>query len=162
VPFSNLVQVTGIAASGWRDFQPFIRLDGMELWFVSDRPGGGGGSTDIWRAPGSGATFTNPVPVTELNTPSIEFLPYLTPDGLTVYWTTQRSDPAAQGMGDIWTAHRASMASPFVDLHPVTEVSTPYDDHMGSLSTDDGCRMFLDNNSAGSYDIYVSVKPPLP
>src|SRR5205085_6911984 len=52
LPFSGAAQVTAVN-SGGVDTQPFLRADGQELWFNSDR--GQPGEPDLFRAAASGA-----------------------------------------------------------------------------------------------------------
>jgi hypothetical protein len=157
--FLNLAPIAGIG--GYGNGQPFLRADGLELWFFSGRPGSVGGSLDLWRAPGSGVSFSNPVAVTELNTSFNETGSWLTADGLTVYWTTTRTDGNAKGQGDIWRAHRPTPSSAFSGLVDVPDplINTASDDNVGSLSSD-ACRLYFWSNRTGmgGYDIYVAER----
>jgi hypothetical protein len=51
--------------------------------------------------------------VTELATAADEGWPALTADGLTVFWSSTRTDGGAKGGWDIWTARRTSLTAPF-------------------------------------------------
>jgi hypothetical protein len=157
--FLNLAPIAGIGM--YANGQPFLRADGLELWFFSGRPGSVGGSLDLWRATGSGVSFASPVAVTELNTSFNETGSWLTPDALTVYWTTNRTDGNAKGQGDIWRAHRATASSAFAGLVDLPDplINTAADESLGSLSND-ACRLYFWSNRAGvgGYDIYVAER----
>jgi hypothetical protein len=106
-------------------------------------------------------SFANAVAVTELNTSYSETGSWLTADGLTVYWTTNRTDGNAKGQGDIWRAHRSTPSSTFSGLLDVPDplINTADDDNLGSLSND-ACRLYFWSNRAGmgGYDIYVAER----
>ena len=63
----------------------------------------------------------------ELNTPSLDGCPILSPDGLSLYMASNR--PGGQGWLDIWVARRTSKRQPFgapVNLGPA--INSPSDD----------------------------------
>jgi outer membrane protein OmpA-like peptidoglycan-associated protein len=68
----------------------FISADGSSLYFVSDRPGGFGG-TDIYKSTrqvgGDWGRAVNLGP--SINTPSDEYSPFLHPDGQTLYFSSR-------------------------------------------------------------------------
>ncbi len=76
----------GINSSAW-DAQPCLSADGNELFFASSRPGGKGGK-DLWVSKKNGDKFGVPVPLADLNTPFNEQVPFLHPDGQTLYFTS--------------------------------------------------------------------------
>jgi hypothetical protein len=161
--FTGAAFVTGIQTGSKLEGTPFLRADGLELWFTSDRADAGTGNHDLWRASGSGVSFTSPTPLTELNSSVDDAFPALTADGLTVFWSTTRTDgtPTPKGANDIWTAHRTNLASPFTGLTNVAELNSNADDWVGSTSPD-GCRIYFGSNrsgGAGGYDIYVAERP---
>jgi Tol biopolymer transport system component len=136
-----------------RDGQAFLTADGEEIWFHSDRAGGDGGP-DLYRATRSGTTFGTPVRVAELSSPSEEWLPVLSADRRTIYFSSDRL-----GDYDIWVAHRDHPDEPFATPSRVTELASAGSDHPGSLSAD-GCRLYLNSTRAGGSDAYVAVRRP--
>jgi hypothetical protein len=161
-PFSSISAIPGIAPStSANNQQPFLRADGQELWFASDRSGGIG-KFDIYRAPAGSGSFANAAAVVALNSPEDEWLPYLSRDGLTVFFSSTRPGPTAHGGLDIWTAHRATMSSPFSAPTNIAELNTNNDETLGSVSPD-GCRIYfargLDAMGPGPLYIYVAERP---
>jgi len=110
---------------------PAISADGLELFFSSDRPGGPGsaGDQDLYVATRTNAAlaFGAPSIVTELATAQIETAPYLTPDGLTLYFTRA---------GQIQRATRPSRTSPFTSVVAEPALSSALYDVNPALSPD--------------------------
>jgi hypothetical protein len=80
---------------------PVITNDNLTLYFASNRAG----SYDIYSVQRKTVAdgFGYPLPVTELNTPSHEFPDWISPDGCTIYFRTDRPD-GGKGGRDIWRA----------------------------------------------------------
>src|SRR5262249_20924093 len=105
---------------------PSISLDGLTLYFGSDRTGGQGG-LDLWVAERSSVneswnTATNLGPV--INTSRAEAGPSVSGDGLTLYFMDGNPfgvSPRAGGPGnyEIWTATRATKESPWNSPTPL-------------------------------------------
>src|SRR5450755_3719551 len=93
-----------------------------------------GPAGSLYRTPASAGSFANPVEVTELDTSFNEDWPYLAVDGLTVFWSSTRTDGSAKGSNDIWSAHRTSLASAFSTPTNVQELNTSSAEEMGSLT----------------------------
>ncbi|NWJ50507.1 MAG: OmpA family protein [Bacteroidetes bacterium] len=72
------------------DTQPSISSDGKRLYFVSNRPGGIGGS-DIWSSTlQNDDSWGAPVNLGEpVNTPADEYSPFIHPDGKTLYFASK-------------------------------------------------------------------------
>ena len=76
--------------SAFHETAPALTGDGAFLYFVSDRPGGRGG-TDIWVAKWDGEEYAWPLPLTgRVNTPFSETDPGLSPDGARLYFASNR------------------------------------------------------------------------
>jgi Tol biopolymer transport system component len=93
------------------------------------------------------ASFGAPVALTSINTIAAETDPHLSPDELTIYFS---SDRAGSGGFDIFQATRASIAAPFGTVVPVTGVNTVDDDRDPSV-TGDGLSMFAFSQPGGSF-----------
>ncbi len=153
--FGSASPVTNVSSTD-HDYRPFLRGEG-ELWLASFRPGKGAG--DIYRSTSIGGTFTTPVGVDELNTSADENAPTLPPDGLEIFFASDR--PGGAGSYDIFSATRSSLDAPFSPPVRVTELSTPFHETPGWLSADH-CRLYMSATDpvTGSWDLYVAERPP--
>lgn len=138
-PF-NLSLATSVSVNGpYTEQTPFIAFDGA-LWFSSNRATMGG-APDIYRAPPLNGGFGAPVPVTELNGNSYDNSPVLAPDGLSIYFASDRG-----GGTQIWTATRAKVSDPFSvpiiapNLWPANDAGTFM---APSWISPDNCRLYL-------------------
>jgi Tol biopolymer transport system component len=139
------------------DLQPFVTADRQELWFVSNRAGGRGGE-DIYRAVWNGFSFANVAAITALSTNAREFLPTLSADKLTIYFSSTR--PGGKGDFDIWTAHRNTTRDNFPVPTPVPELNSSVTEFIGWLSPDN-CRIYFTSTVAGTFQIYIATRHPL-
>lgn len=96
-------------ASASNDGAPWVAADGLEIIFGSSRAGGAGG-VDLWQATRAtvAAPFGAPAPIAGLNGPSDDDNPWVTPDGLQIYYSVY--DAAS---GAVRTATRPSRAAAF-------------------------------------------------
>jgi Tol biopolymer transport system component len=139
------------------DIQPFLTLDGTEIWFSSARLDG---TYDrIYRAArDSSGAFGPPVLVGELGTSTSDSdLPVLSADGLTIYFESDRS--GGKGGGDIWTATRPTKSSPFGPPTNVTELNSALEEGPTWLSPDN-CRLYLGGDPVNGYDMWVAERSP--
>lgn len=146
------------------DSQAVLARFRNETWFRSTRPGGAG-QGDLYRVTGKpgGAVWefddTTLAAVSELNTPSDEWAPTLSADGLTIYFASTRIDGGAKGLRDIWKATRANVNDPFGLPSNVAELNTVDADAPSHLS-DDECRLYFHRRSvAGTERMFVATKP---
>jgi len=109
---------------------------------------------------GCGSTWSAPVNLgPAINTDSSDMNPSLSPDELSLYFTTTRV--GGQGAADIWVSHRTSPGAPWqapVNLGAV--INSPSGDGGPTLSTD-GHRLFFFSNRPGGQglnDVYVSYR----
>ncbi len=132
---TNLGPIVNSSAS---DGTPSISADGLELYFLSLRPGGLGAG-DIWVT--TRATIEDPwgTPVNlgpPVNSSSWELCPYISRDGLTLYFASLR--PGGYGRDDLYVATRATKEDDWsnaVNLGPV--VNSSAHDFGTCLSADD-------------------------
>jgi hypothetical protein len=142
--FSAAVPVANVNSSLY-DGTPYVTDDGSELWLATSRAG----SIDVYRAMAQGGGFGAASSVDGLNLPSSnENNPVLMHDGLTVYFSSNRSGPTS-----VYVAHRSSMTSPFVAPVLVPEISTTGVDYASWIS-EDGCRLYMTRGSP--YMLYVA------
>jgi Tol biopolymer transport system component len=88
------------------DSSPYISPDGLELYFCSDRSGNG----DIWicRRGDTQESWGNPEDLGKpVNSNFWDFSPWLTPDGLELYFASGR--PEGTGGYDLWVCTRETL-----------------------------------------------------
>jgi len=107
-----------------------------------------------------GAEWSEPVRLDgTINTISNEQGPTLSPDGLSLYFCSNKQEPGAQGGNDIWVSHRPSEQDPWetaVNLGP--NVNSSGGDCGPNLSADGHLLFFTSNGrgGAGGNDLFVS------
>lgn len=93
--------------------------------------------------------------VTEIETSSQESNPYLTPDGLILYFDSDR--PGGAGRRDLYVATRPDVGSPFSTPQRISELATSDNERDAWLSPD-GHRLYFSSDRNGDFDIYVSER----
>ncbi len=102
--------------TAFNDSRPYVRKDGLEIVFDSNRPVGGFGLLDIWTASrettgDDWSTPTNPGPL--VNTAANEARPTLSRDGLTMFFGSNRPGseptPTGQPSSDIYMTTREKL-----------------------------------------------------
>jgi Tol biopolymer transport system component len=143
---------------------PKTSLDGLSLYFVSNRPGTLG-NNDIWLATRASTAVNFGAPVNlgaPINTSSLDGGPDITADGLTLVFNSDR--PGGSGSRDLYIATRASTAAAFgsaVNLGPT--INTSDDDYSPSISAD-GLRLFFTSTRPGGFgdhDLWVTTRASL-
>jgi len=158
-----------VVNSGFRDQDPLISSDGLELYFTSDRPGGFGGrdlwvtrrvtANDAWGAPiNLGAT---------VNSPSDEWYSAISPDGLLLILTSNRpggcESGGAVGLYDLYMTRRATKNDPWgapVNLGPL--VNGPSWDSCPNISPDGSTLYFVRVSNPASFDADIWQAPIIP
>ncbi len=143
-PWSTPVQATTVS-SARNEFGPALSADGLEVVFHRDR-GSGSGGYDLFRAtrPDRASDFGDPVPLTDLSSPQNEENATLSADGLTIYFTSDRT-----GSTRVYRSNRPDHTSPFAAptrLDALGELEGP------ELSAD-GTELFGSRHTA-SHDLY--------
>jgi hypothetical protein len=133
-PFAPPVALD-VLNSLWNDDDPTVRLDYLEIYFVSDRPGGYGGR-DIWRATrlDAASPWDMPVVVAELNTAYADSGPELSSDGLRLFMASDRLGGA--GGNDIYVAVRTTLAQQWQAPVHIGELATPFSESSPTVSPD--------------------------
>jgi Tol biopolymer transport system component len=153
-------QLVGAVSGPSRETSPAVSSDGTTLWIGSDRDGGLGG-LDIWVSArgdaGSDGGWSDPVPVTELNTAGDEIPRPPGARGL-VMLLSYRPDPDASY--HMYSASRAE-AVPFAVWsapESVASVNTSGLDDDGFL-TDDGLTLYFSSDRLnGTQDLFVTER----
>ncbi len=153
--------------SAFRDHTPTTNADGTVMIFSSDRPGGDG-TDDAWIATrtGPGGPWGAPVRVPGINSVDRDMGYSMTPDGLVLYFTSNRA--GGSGGFDLYRTSRADASAPWAAPQPVAELNTPFDDKFPSVTEDELTLYFASNrpgselNPSGfltSLDIWVAMRP---
>ncbi len=144
------------------EFIPSVSPDGLELYFGSVRPDGYGGwdmyvskratTSDPW----GDAVNVGPA----VNSPAQDFLASLSPDGLLMFFTSDRPGGFSD-YGDGYVARRASRSAPWqpaVNLGPIVNATT-YNQPFVSA---DGSALYLIWDPAGDFTSWTWKAPILP
>jgi len=127
--FGVPVLVSELVAAGYLDYKETLTADMLEIFFISDRPGGPGGQ-DIWHATRAHVTdpWGTPSCVVEVSSPLQETGPAVSPDGLTLWFSSDR--PGGKGGYDIWVSTRpTSTALAWSAPKLVPELNTASDEY---------------------------------
>lgn len=128
--FAEPQALLGLGFSEQDVWGPALSSDGRTL-IVST-----GALEDLFLAtrPDSGRTFGPLSALAEVNTAEAEGTPFLSADGLTLYFFGIR---AGGGDRDLWLARRVSLAAAFAAAAPMTSVNSPEPDQKPWLSSDE-------------------------
>jgi hypothetical protein len=148
----NAPTAIAILNTASEEAQAFIPLSRNELYFESTRTALG----DIYMSTFSGTTFSAPTLVAgAIASASDEGDPVVTPDGLTIYFRSDR--PTTIAGYNIFVATRAAATDPFGAPQLVPNINTAADDGPSWISPD-GCRLYISSDIAGTNDIYVATR----
>jgi WD40-like Beta Propeller Repeat len=152
-------RVIGVNSTG-SELDPFISADGSTLYFDSTQATGVALHLYVALRQTSGG-FATPQALTAFNTSAVDGHPVLSADGLTLYWSSTRTDSGVKGGTDIWSARRTSTAGEFASPAPVAELNSPMNESMSWVSPDN-CMVLLQSDrpdGVGLQDIYQAVRP---
>jgi Tol biopolymer transport system component len=139
------------------DGGPSLSVDGLALYFNSRRSDGQGG-IDIFETtrPTIDAPWSRPVNLGPLvNSPMAEFYPFISSDGLSLFFVSMRW--GGLGQGDLYVTTRPTIKDPWstpINLGP--NVNTHNCDEYPEISSDGKYLIFSSNRSGGmgGYDIW--------
>ena len=133
----------------------FVSEDGLTFLVTSDRSTAN--SSDIWISTRASRTaaFSTPVIVTEIMSAQGETSPWLSPDGLRLYFISDRL-----GLKDVYIATRANVGATFGAPDLITEVSSGGNQREITLSHDE-LEAFIVDDTGGNFDIYRSTRQDL-
>lgn len=156
-PFGAPALVTGLGIDG-NVFGPALSADGSTLFFSAIDE-----DEDIFTATraGRGTVFAGATRVANVNDDTSEDgTPFLSADGLSLYFFSTRPDAAASGDRDLWVATRPTAGSELGVPSLVPGVNSDSLDHLPRLSPDELTLMFVsgrDGESAFS-NIWISER----
>jgi len=160
--FGEHTNLGPIINSSVYDTSPCVSSDNLELYFASERSGGSGGD-DLYVAmrPTVSDPWGEPVNLGQTVNSSVhDWKPSISTDGLSLYFTSQRSGGYG-GFSDIWVTTRVTKDDPWkepVNLGPTIN-SSGYEGHP-SISTD-GLTLYFSSNLTGGFgsdDIWMSAR----
>lgn len=155
-PFGAPAPVTELNTPDASEEDPCLTADQLEIFFTSNRVGGAGGN-DIWTA--TRAAITDPfgpaTPVTQINTADGEFHAQVSPDGLSMYLSSNRA--GGLGGADIYFTTRATRSAPWASPTRVLELSSPSADFIAAPDST-GLSLVLGSNRGGNIDLFVSSR----
>jgi Tol biopolymer transport system component len=163
-PFSPPVNLGAGVNTSSDELIPKTALDGLSLYFVSDRPGTLGGR-DAWVASraSTGDSFSSPVNLgMAINSTYLDGAADISADGLTLVFNSDR--PTAGGPRDLYIATRATGADPFGPAVKLgLTINTANDEFAASISADALRLLFSSDRPGGlgDYDIWVSSRASL-
>jgi hypothetical protein len=155
--FSEPQRVANIGVDGGRDDDPSLSAD-LTLLFFNSRREGGEGREDIWFSTRAAPTqeWSAPRPVEELNTEERETGISLGPDGLSLWFSSDRSGGA--GGLDVYVSTRASRDQGWGAPERVPELCSEDDDLISAIA-DGGRTAYLARRvDDGDYDLYVAQR----
>ena len=146
------------------DGTPCISSDGLSLYFTSNRPGGSGGH-DLWVVSRNSKNdaWSSPTNLGQkVNSPSLDYFPSISADGLSLFFYSARG--GGRGQGDIWVATRSSVTSSWNNATNLgSAINSPQDEASPHISSDGLSLIFASNRPGGrgNYDLYISKRPTL-
>ncbi len=148
--------------SSSHDEGPCISPDGLSLYYASSRPGSNGLS-DLWVSERAAVDdyWASPVNLgTKVNSSAEEYAPYISADGLQLYFYSNR--PGSYGPWDLWVATRQEVQNEWStpkNVGPPVNGSTRECDPVISA---DGLELYFNSyNRAGGYgswDVWVATR----
>jgi hypothetical protein len=152
--FGSVTRINDVEVGG--ENYPFLVND--DLYFA-----GGAGTLDLWMSSRSGAGWTAPSLLSELDlTADNESGPVVSIDESTIYFASQRAPNL--GCADIWVSHRTPPATAWGTPEPVAGVNSAGCETPQWISAD-GCRLYIDHRGTDAFDdldVFVAVRPPAP
>lgn len=144
-PFGEPEPVAGLGFSDGAEWGPSLTADGLTLFFAHESADG----ADLYRAtrPDRGVTFSAPVALTDLNTDADEGTPFVSNDGLRLYFYSNRD--GGLGGRDLYVATRSSVAAEFTSPQPLANVNSAASDHLPRLSSDELTLWFTSPRDGG-------------
>lgn len=150
--FAPATPLTIVNSSSAPDGTPFITPDGLGFYLFSSRtPGVGEQDLYISTRNTSADDFSSPVLVGNVNSSVLDYLPWLAPDRLGLYFVSTRG--GGQGATDIWVARRGTLTDQWTTPTNVSELNTSARDEGITLSRDGLTAIFASDRGGGEGDV---------
>jgi hypothetical protein len=156
--FDDPGRIPGAFNSPFSDSYPYLRPDGKEFFFASNR---NGRQHEIFASyPGPGGLGT-PEPIREVNSPRDDTNPVITDDGLTLFLASGTNGATSTS---VYVTHRKDVDGDFAPPQPVAELAHP-DGGVARPTwvSPDGCRIYLvaDYPTSRGKDVWMAHRPVL-
>jgi len=138
--------------SGPGDDRPRPPIDGNTLMPLAVESSGEPPDLYLAERSDKGAPWGRPYPIDELNTAKGEGDPFLTSDGLTLFFASD-----AEGQSDLMVAERPSLTEPFGEPQLVAGVNSDGSETDPFLSAD-GKTLYFTSDRDGTQDVYVATR----
>lgn len=151
-PWGAATLVTEVSDATADDDDPAFTADLLELYVNSDRAGAGDYDIFVSTRGSTAEPWAAPVPVTELNSTSNDTDIAIAPDGLTLWFCSNR----LAGL-DIFVSRRADRSAPWSTPTAVSELNSTAADCPCAV-TDDGLTMVLESRQGGTWNLYLATR----
>ncbi|HEY4395451.1 MAG TPA: hypothetical protein VGP64_15375 [Polyangia bacterium] len=157
-PWGTPTMVAELSSSN-DDWCPGVSLDGLTLWFATDRAKG---FAQLWQATrGARAdAWSAPAPVAELGGGAADFAPVVDATETMLFFSSDRADLAGSAGGanyDLYWSARPNTASPWGAPQPVPGVNSSSDEY-DPFVAQGGLVLFFTSMKSGAGDIYWSTR----
>jgi hypothetical protein len=158
--FGAPMQMPEVNSVGADDWGPYVSADDREMYMFSNRTGSMSGSHDIWVATRNSPTdtFGTPVQVPNVNSATTERSPWLSTNGLTLGFGSQRT--GGMGQHDLYWTERADTSQPFATPVAIPNVSSTGDEFCSVLSAN-GLRLYIVSTRLGNMNLFVAERSTL-
>ena len=142
------------------EWAPSISADSLTLYFCSPRTGGHG-NFDIWQTIRSTVNDQWGTPESlgsPINTPYYEKMPWISADGLEIYFTSDRV--GGTDLSDLYVSKRATISDTWGEPVNLSVLNSAHTEGEPSLSAD-GLTMFFSSTRPGGFgewDLYVTTR----
>jgi len=145
--FGNVTRVPSPVPSGPVG-TPWLSADGLSLYFYATQASGTG-ERDLYVSSRANATaeFGIGIELTSLNSTSVDHLPWLTADELTIVYKSQR----LSSIGQVLTANRAAKTDAFSAPTPLASLNTGIIDISRPALSADGLRIYFSSSRSGGH-----------
>jgi hypothetical protein len=126
--------------AGGETYEPRLSNDGTTLYFVR---GKAGGNADIFITKRTAQGWSDPQPMTEINSPADDLGPEMSTDGETLYFYSNRA--GGQGGYDLWVSRRGTDGAWREPANLGPQVNSPFNDY-GPALTADGRVLYFSSN----------------
>jgi parallel beta-helix repeat protein len=137
-------------------YNPDLTADELTIVFSGVNLPGGQGGLDIWIAnrPDTNSPFGNVTNLAEINSSALDAHPYISPDGLTLYFASDRNNAS---VSQLFKATRESLDAPFGNLEHLSFFDSPDSSVQYPFLSSDGSAFYFGKWKSGEMmDIYVS------